>query len=82
MVTVVVATAAMGRQRLADLVIAWKEQMREAKKEGDEILRETQRGRSLVDLVPNLFDLVLSLVPNLYRLPRERDRKLSTKITV
>jgi len=29
---VVVATAAMGWQRLADLVIAWKEQMRETKK--------------------------------------------------
>jgi hypothetical protein len=32
MVTVVGATAAMGRQWLADLVIAWKEQMRETKK--------------------------------------------------
>jgi hypothetical protein len=31
MVTVVVATAAMGWQRLVDPVIAWEEQMRETK---------------------------------------------------
>jgi hypothetical protein len=72
---VVVAKTTMGWQRLADLVIAWKEQMKK-------ILRETQRCRWLVDLVPNLVDLVLSLVPSIYRLPRERDRKLSTKITL
>ncbi len=32
MVMVVVAKTTMGWQRLADLVIAWKEQMRETKK--------------------------------------------------
>jgi hypothetical protein len=58
---VVVVTTAMGWQRLVDLVIVWNEQMRKTKNEGDEILRETQRGKWLVDLVPKLVDVVLSL---------------------